>query len=177
MKITADDLRRSYRSMSDEELLSMDQDHLTDIARQCLEEEMERRGLTHRDPNAPPAPVDDDGNAWVSAGIFQYADQARVFLPALEEAGVPFVLDEEADVLWVGSSALPAVRLLVPEGQLDEAQGIIEAHASREEILARESADHTAFPIYARVEDGIFKPDHPIDWEEGTEVEVRRRKS
>jgi hypothetical protein len=175
MKITADDLRRSYQAMSDEELLSMDQEHLTDIARQCLEEEMERRGLTHRDPNAPPAPLDDDGNAWVSAGIFQYVEQARVFLPALEEAGIPFVLDENADVIWVGSTALPAVRLLVPEDMLDDAQGVIEAHASREEILAREQADHAAFPVIARVEDGIFKPDHPIAWEEGTEVEVRRR--
>ena len=175
MKITADDLRRSYRSMADEELLTMDQDHLTDMARQVLDEEMERRGLTHRDPNAPPAPIDDDGNPWVSAGIFQYADQARVFLPALEQAGIAFVLDENADVIWVGSTALPAVRLLVPESMLDDAQGVIEHHASREELLAREEVDHAAFPVLARYEEGVFKPQHDVEWEEGTEVEVRRR--
>jgi hypothetical protein len=175
MKITADDLARSYRAMSDEELLAMDQDHLTDIARQCLEKEMERRALTHRDPSAPPSPVEVDGDQWVSAGIFQYIEQARVFLPALEDAGISFEVEEDADVIWVGSSAFSAVRILVPASMVEEAQGVIETHANREELLAREHADHAAFPVPAIYEDGVFKPHDPIDWEDGTEVEVRRR--
>jgi hypothetical protein len=175
MKITADDLSRSYRAMSDEELLAMDQGHLTDMARQCLEKEMERRSLTHRDPSAPPAPVEVDGETWASAGIFQYAEQARVYLPALEDAGIPFEVEEDADVIWVGSSALPAVRVLVPESMVEEAQGVIEAQAHREELLAREHADHSAFAVLARYEEGVFKPQHDVEWEEGSEVEVRRR--
>jgi hypothetical protein len=177
MKITADDLSRSYRAMSDEQLLAMDQDELTDIARKTLEAEMERRGLTHRDPAAPPSPVeiDVDPNAWASAGMFQYLDQARVYLPVLEDAGIPAEIEENADVLWVGSTALPAVRLLVPESMLEDAQAAIEDHASREELIAREHADPATLIVPAHYVGGVFEPLEAVDWEEGTEVEVRRR--
>ncbi len=45
MKIDANDLRRHYESMSDEELLAMDPAELTEIARQVYDEEFARRGL------------------------------------------------------------------------------------------------------------------------------------
>ena len=176
MKITADDLSRSYRAMSDGELLAMDQGELTDIARKCLEQEMERRGLTHRDPSAPPAPVEIDGDPWVSAGMFQYTDQARVYLPALEDAEIPNELEEDADVIWVGSNAYPAVRLLVPASMLEDAQSVIENHARREELLAHEHADPATLAVPARLEEGVFKPLDDVVWDEGTEVEVRRRR-
>ena len=176
MKITADDLSRSYRAMSDGELLAMDQDELTDMARKCLEQEMERRGLTHRDPSAPPAPVEIDGDTWVSAGMFQYADQARAYLPALEEAEVPAELEEDAEIIWVGSNALPAVRLLVPASMLEDAMIVIENHARREELLANEHADPATLAVPARYEEGVFKPLDEVVWDEGTDVEVRRRR-
>jgi len=43
MRPTTDDLRRHYASLSDEELEELDPDELTDIARQCYEEEIARR--------------------------------------------------------------------------------------------------------------------------------------
>lgn len=175
MKITADDLSRSYQGMSDEELLAMDQGELTDMARQCLDVEMERRGLTHRDPSAPHAPVEVDGDVWVSAGIFQFADQARVYLPSLEEAGVPAELEEGAEVIWSGSSAFPAARVLVPGSMLEEAQIVIENYARREELLAHEHADPANLPHVARYQDGVFEPLDTVEWEEGTIVEVRRK--
>ena len=176
MKITADDLSRSYRAMSDGELLAMDQEQLTDMARKCLEQEMESRGLTHRDPAAPPAPVEIDGDTWVSAGMFQFADQARAYLPSLEDAEIPAELEEDADLIWIGSSAFSAVRLLVPASLVEDAQIVIENHARREELLAHEHADPASLAVPARLEDGVFKPLDEVVWDEGTEVEVRRRR-
>jgi hypothetical protein len=182
MKITADDLSRSYRAMSDGELRAIDQGELTDMARKVLDAEMERRGLTHLDPSAPPAPIDVEvegegsDEPWVSAGIFQFAEQARTYLPSLEEADIPAELEEDADVIWVGSSAFAAVRIVVPASMFEDAQIVIENHARREELLAHEHADASTMAAFARYEDGVFKPHDAVDWEEGTEVEVRRRR-
>jgi hypothetical protein len=186
MKITADDLSRSYRSMSDGELLAMDQGELTDMARKVLEAEMERRGLTHLDPSAPPAPIEvdvegyvegeDGAEPWVSAGIFQFAEQARAYLPSLEEADIPAELEENADLIWVGSNVFAAARVVVPASFAEDAQIVIENHARREELLAHEHADASTMAAFARYEDGVFKPHDAVDWEEGTEVEVRRRR-
>jgi hypothetical protein len=181
MKITADDLARSYRSMSDAALLAMDQDQLTDIARQCLEHEMELRGLTHRDPAAPPAPfeanTEDDSESAVgrlcSAGIFRFADEANALLPALEAAGVAAAVETDTgEVIWSGTTAYDAVRLLVPVEQAEDARGAIENYARAEELAARAHADPVPHTIAARYENGVFTPLEPVELEEGAEVVV-----
>src|SRR5262249_3078603 len=45
MKITAEELKTIYGNMSDEELLSLDREHLTEVAVQIHSAELERRGL------------------------------------------------------------------------------------------------------------------------------------
>ena len=172
MKITAEDLSRSYRGMSDEELLVMDQDHLTDVARKCLEQEMERRGLTHRDPAAPGAPVE-VGDEWVSAGLFRLADEAHALLPALQKADIPAQIDTgTGEVIWSGTTAYDAVRLLVPADLVEDAQRAIESFAQAEELAARAEAYSGPPTIAARYEGGVFHPLDPVDLEEGTEVTV-----
>ncbi len=49
----ADDLRRHYASLSDEALLDLDPDDLTEVARLCHGEELTRRRLTRYDTAAP----------------------------------------------------------------------------------------------------------------------------
>ena len=46
MRIDAEDLRRHYRSISDEELLALDPEELTETAQSLCNEELARRGLT-----------------------------------------------------------------------------------------------------------------------------------
>jgi len=46
MEIDREDLRRHYASLSDEELLALDRDELTEVAQKCYDREMERRDLT-----------------------------------------------------------------------------------------------------------------------------------
>ncbi len=58
MQIKAEDIRRHYESLSDEALLEIDPTELTEVARQCYQTEMEKRGLTE---DAPPA-----GEEWAT---------------------------------------------------------------------------------------------------------------
>src|SRR6185503_16625448 len=46
MKTSADDFKRAYAELSDEGLLSIDRGDLVEIAQQCYDEELARRGLT-----------------------------------------------------------------------------------------------------------------------------------
>jgi Protein of unknown function DUF104 len=178
MKITADDLSRSYRAMSDEELLAMDQGELTDMARKTLEQEMERRGLTHLDPSAPPPPVEVDGEAWASAGTFRTHDEAELVRGALESAGIPAEVDSDSgDLLWMGTTVYTIHRVLAPESMLDDARAIIESRAVQEEHEARSAADPLPAVVLARYEDGVFKPVEDVDLDEGTEVEVHLPKA
>jgi hypothetical protein len=45
MSIDAAQLQRHYASISDEELIALDRDELTEIAQQCYDEEIKRRGI------------------------------------------------------------------------------------------------------------------------------------
>ena len=57
MKIDANDLRRHYESLSDEEIRAINRSELTDLARQVYDQEWTRRGLGrehHEDEEEPP---------------------------------------------------------------------------------------------------------------------------
>lgn len=45
MKLTADDYRRHYSELSDEEFLAVDRDELVEMARRCYDSEMTKRQL------------------------------------------------------------------------------------------------------------------------------------
>jgi hypothetical protein len=62
---------------------------------------------------------------------------------------------------------------LVPGDLVDRAHAVIESHAAEEELAAQAEAEPVPHVITARYEDGVFKPLEPVDWEDGTEVEVR----
>ena len=43
MQITPEELKRAYAQMADEELIAIETDELTEVARECHAAEMERR--------------------------------------------------------------------------------------------------------------------------------------
>ena len=57
MKVTPDELRQYYASLSDEMLLRLDPADLTDAARRCYESEFPER---HLKPDARPLPAEED---------------------------------------------------------------------------------------------------------------------
>ena len=174
MRITPDELKESYRKMSNEELLALDTDDLTEVARQCHTDEVERRGLHLRKGREASAVVADEEGAWGSAGTFRSLHEAQLAHGLLQSAGIPAEVESNSgDLLWMGSSAHKLSRVLVPEELLDEAHGIIESHAVQEELAAQAGAEPLPAIVTARYEDGVFKPLDPVEWEEGTEVEVR----
>jgi hypothetical protein len=174
MKISADELKQSYRSMSDVELLDLDRDDLTEVAQNCLDQELQRRGLSRgQDGTALSAAVDDSEGRWMSAGVFHTADEAQIVRGLLESNGIPArVFQDPGGILWRGSSPIQTTGVLVPEAMSDEAHGLIEAHLTEQELSARSAADPLPTVILARFEDGVFKPLEEFELEEGAEVEV-----
>jgi len=176
MEISAEDLKRHYREMSDGELLSIDPQELTATAAKVHAAEMERRGLNtaESDLHTEAELEEETGERWLSAGIFRLEDEIRALLPVLRHHGLQAEIETDPDeVIWMGTTTYPANRLLVPAAQLDEARGIIENYAHAEEIAAREGAAPVPRVVLTRFEDGVFKPVEPVeDLAEGTEIEV-----
>jgi hypothetical protein len=176
MEISAKDLERQYHGMSDGELLSIDPEELTPVARNVHAAEMERRGLDAAAPDHQPdaAFAGDGAERWVCAGIFRFEDEIRALLPALHHAGVQAEIETDPDeLIWMGTANYAANRLLVPDAQLDDARTAIERFAAAEELHARNEAAPTPRVVTARYEDGVFKPVEPVeDLQEGTEVDI-----
>ncbi len=178
MRITPEELKQAYRQMSDEELFAINRGELTDVARQCHDGEIERRGLNGRKSAAAPAShsaaIDDTEVPWVSAGTFRFIDEAELVRGLLQSAGIAAELESDTgDLLWLGTSAYKSSRVLVPETAVEDARAIIQSRAAEEELAAQAEAEPLPVVIAARYEDGVFKPLEPVDWEEGTEVDVR----
>src|SRR5689334_1181236 len=110
MKISADELKQAYGNMSDGELLGLDRDELTDVARKCLADELARRGLEKR-PGEAPVMRDEDGETWACAGIFRTADEATFVTGLLESSGIPTMLEQDVgNLLWMGSNPVHTSR-------------------------------------------------------------------
>jgi hypothetical protein len=176
MEISAEDLKRHYREMSDGELLAIDPVELTATAAKVHAGEMERRGLNTEDADQhSEAELEEEtGERWLSAGIFRFEDEIRVLLPVLRHHGLQAEIETDPDeLIWMGMNTFPANRLLVPAAQLDEARGIIENFANSQELAAREDAGPPPLVVRTRFEDGVFKPLEPVAIEERTEIEVQ----
>ena len=85
MKITAQDLQRHYASLADEELLLLNRDDLTDLARPCYETELERRGLNAAEPPKEAEPV--------AVATFANVNSAALARSVLKAAGIPCYLE------------------------------------------------------------------------------------
>ena len=85
-------LAEFYRGISDGELIKLeaDSESLTDIAREALEEEMDRRGLEQADETAPPAKPRPDLELRNLATIRKFRDLPEALLAkgALESVGI-----------------------------------------------------------------------------------------
>jgi hypothetical protein len=159
MKITPEDLKASYRRMSDEELLAMDRGELTDIARQCYDTEIERRGLP-ADADVAAAAAEFDEPLVVVRNCAS-SDEAWGVVSQLERAGMSARVG--GDNVRAGNwpqTEIGRYPVAVPASRAEEAHDFLNA----------ESPD--AIIIEARYENGVFKPLEEIGLAEGTVVEV-----
>jgi hypothetical protein len=161
MKITLEDLKASYRNMSDEELLDLNPGELTEMARKCYDGEMERRGL-----NAEAAEEDTDAAGASDEPLLAIrnctsADEAWSVVSALQGSGIPARVGDDsvraAEWLPGGLGQYPVA---VPASRAEEAR----------DFLSAEAPD--AIIVTARYEKGVFKPLEEIEIAEGTVVEI-----
>jgi hypothetical protein len=145
MKITPEDLKASYRNMSDEELLAMDRGELTDMARACYDGEMERRGLNYDAELSKAAGAE---VPLVAVRTCESADEAWAVVAALNRARVPAEIGEDSR------------QVVVPESYAEHARDFLNPEAP-ETII-----------VEARYENGVFVPQEEIELPEGTVVEI-----
>lgn len=139
MDVSREDLSRHYASLSDEALLSIDENELTDVGQDCYAEELRRRHLSEEtEPGDAEGQIDDedqidageDAPDWLdtaaTACSFQvsdgreYAKDAKRACTILREAGIPSqVVGERQDgapdllnVLVPGALSLKATSVL-----------------------------------------------------------------
>jgi hypothetical protein len=153
MKITTDELKAIYRNMSDEELLSLDRDDLTEVALKVHGEELQRRGL-HLDREVEQVAEDESFTAVYS---YDTLNEAQLAQSVLEGTGIPVQLQND-------TLRGRGFQVMVPASMADEAEQILKGPAPL--------ADTEAIIIAARFEDGAFVPLEEVEIREGSVVEV-----
>jgi hypothetical protein len=138
LQVDLDDFRRRYAELSDEALLELDRDELVDLARDCYDAELARRGL-RRSSSSPPATEVQDHGELVEAAIFSSSSEADLARALLESAAIPCYLENE----FAGKTlrVSDGFRLFVPATLLDNAREILYSPVSDEELIAQAEAE------------------------------------
>jgi putative signal transducing protein len=138
LQVDLDDFRRRYAELSDEALLELERDELVDLARDCYDAELARRGL-HRSSSSPPATEVQDRGELVELAIFSSSSEADLARALLESAAIPCYLENEfaGKTLRVGDG----FRLFVPATLVENAREILNSPVSDEELIAQAEAE------------------------------------
>jgi Putative prokaryotic signal transducing protein len=139
MEVSLDDFRRHFELLSDAALLETNREELIDVARECFDEEVERRGLNstageEAAAETVPQPANPSEELVVIA-TFNIPEDANLARGLLRSAEIPFHLENEYVAL--GGFQL---RLLVPAAFEEEAREVLEAEISEEELAAQAEA-------------------------------------
>lgn len=162
MEVTPADFRRHFEILSDDALLETNRDDLVEIAKQCFDEEISRRGL-----NAADDPPEIDGEATeppasggedlVLLATFVSGDEVSLVRGLLESASIPSHV-----VSPLGSLAGIEFRLMVPAAFEEHALEVLEMQISDEDLAAQAEAAATfeADPAEEEYEEDSGNP-HP----------------
>jgi hypothetical protein len=139
--IRTEDFRRHFDLLSDEALLDTKRDELTEVARQCLDEELEKRGLNAAGEEVPveeeavadePSPEEEE---LVVVATYDDAEEADGAKALLDEAKIPSRLVRDASDME-GT----ALELFVPAASMFQALDALGLHLSDEELAAQAEA-------------------------------------
>ena len=149
MKVDADDFRRVYESLNDEALLAVNRDELVEVAQQCYDVEVAKRGLT-ASPDAAAGPALASAEAaseeLVEVATFTDADDARLARDLLASAEIPSYLATDAKL--PGNMSVPGgFRLSVSPSLLEQAREILDSRISDEELAAQAEAAGEMEPV------------------------------
>lgn len=143
MEVTLADFRRHFEILSDAALLETNREDLVDIAKQCFDEEVSRRGLNAADD--PPeidgeasGPRAGSGEELVLLATFVSGDEVSLVRGLLESASIPSHV-----VSPLGSLAGIEFRLMVPAAFEEHALEVLEMQISDEDLAAQAEAAAT----------------------------------
>lgn len=141
MNVDPEDFRRHYAELNDAALLEVNPDELVEVARECYEVELARRGLRQEQTAAEP----DAEGEMVAAGEYTSFEEAELGRMILESAEIPCRLENAYDAYGrrvVADPAFGRLQLLVPANLLEEARGCLAALVEdpiSDEELARQA--------------------------------------
>lgn len=138
MEVSPDDFRRLYDRLSDDGLRSIKRDDLTDIARQCYDQELTSRGLTLDTADEVESETDDATGGpeeMVELTTFTSYEEGKLARAMLSSAEIPSYLED------LRSSLGAAMRLFVPAGFLEQAREILDSELSDEELARQAEAE------------------------------------
>src|SRR5437764_428671 len=93
MKVSIDEIRRQYAALSDEGLLEIEREDLMEQARQCYDEELERRHI--RRPRSAPEHFEKRPEDLVIAARYPTAEEGNLARDLVIAAGISAVLDND----------------------------------------------------------------------------------
>jgi hypothetical protein len=144
VKVDAEDFRRVYESMNDDALLLVNRDDLVEVAQQCYDVEVSRRGLMAPEEAEVAAGPEDAGDRqeMVEVATFTDLDDARLARALLKTAEIPSYLanDPALPGNMISSPGLGGFRLSVPPSWLEQAREVLETQISDEELAAQAEA-------------------------------------
>jgi hypothetical protein len=138
LEIEPEEVRRHYADLSDEGLLSINRNDLTELAQQYYDAEVRGRGL-HHDESTSDVEAVADHEELVVVDTFVSSEEAALGRALLRSAEIPAYLENELTSTWTGIGGL---RLMVPRSRFEEAKQILETRISDDELAAQaEAAD------------------------------------
>jgi hypothetical protein len=130
-----DDLRRHYDRLSDQALLDIKSEDLTDVARDILQQELETRGLAKPAPKADADVLErvapQAGEALAVVAEFDNLSEARMAMDALQSASIPAAISEDG---------MGGYRLSAPASLEEQALALLLTPLSEEELAAQAEA-------------------------------------
>ena len=143
MKIDPEEIKRGYAEMSDEGLLAINREDLTELAQRYYDAELAQRGLQLEPREPKPNASLKPGEELVLVATFLALHEADLARTLLRSADIPAYLENELSSAWTGSGGL---RLMVPASFVEQAEEILGAQISEEELLAQAEAADPAEP-------------------------------
>lgn len=141
MQVNPEEFRSRFENLSDDALIEIVRDDLTDVARDYYDAELAKRGLTPQvEPGASvPIPTEKspEGDLKLAAefGSSQEMAVARSFLKA---SGIPSYV--QADFSGILAATEEDTKLYVPASYLEQAQELLATPLSDEELAAQAEA-------------------------------------
>jgi len=140
MQIDPEDFRRLYASLSDEALLAVKREDLTDLARQYYDQELGQRGLkneatTEESPGSASPPSEE----LVSVGFFQSMEELSFAKGLLRLAGIPAFSQNEARSAGKLFGLSGQLQLFVPTDMAEQAHEVLNADELTDEELAAQA--------------------------------------